>query len=169
MIPHRLSHANNQPPLITHSIKRLSRKKQHKYNNARRTNSDNDWLEYCNFKKEIQKLCRTSHNNYLSSLLDNHNKCTKKFCQHVKSMRKEQTSIITLHYNGENSQHKANVLNNQFVSVFTSKDQSPLSRITNKSIPDISQLSINVDGVFDLLTKIDPHKAAGPDGFLLDC
>ena len=64
-IPHRLSCANDQPPWITHSIKRLSRKKQRKYNNARRTNSDNDWLEYRNLKKEIQKLCRTSHNNYL--------------------------------------------------------------------------------------------------------
>ena len=82
-------------------------------------------------------------------------------------MRKEQTSITILHYNGEtytDSQHKADALNNQFVSVFTNEDQSPLPRITNKSIPDISQLSINVNGVFDLLTKIDPHKATGPDG-----
>ena len=104
---------------------------------------------------------------HLSSLLDKHNKCTKKFWRYIKSIRKEQTSITTLHYNGEtytDSQHKVNALNNQFVSVFTSEDQSPLPCITNKSIPDISQLLINVDGVFDLLTKINPYKAAGPDG-----
>ena len=70
MIPQRLSYANNQPPWITRDIKRLSRKKQRKYNNARRTNSDKDWSAYCKLKKEIQRLCRTSHNSYISSLLD---------------------------------------------------------------------------------------------------
>ena len=48
------------------------------------------------------------------------------------------------------SQHKADVLNNQFVSVFTSEDQSPLPHITYKSIPDIN----HKDGVFDHLTLI---------------
>ena len=63
MIPQRLSCANDQPPWITRDInKRLSRKKQRKYNNTRRTNLDEDWSAYRNLKKEIQRLCRTSHN-----------------------------------------------------------------------------------------------------------
>ena len=79
-------------------------------------------------------------------------------------MRKEQISINTLHYNGEtytDSEDKANALNNQFVSVFTNEDQSPLPHISNKPTP---QLTVNVDGVFNLLNKIEPNKAAGPDG-----
>ena len=77
-------------------------------------------------------------------------------------MRKEQISINALLFNGEtytDSAAKANILNNQFVSVFT-KDDNP--------IPDIEQLSIGVNGVYNLLVNIDPHKATGPDGIPLD-
>ena len=101
MIPQKMTCANDQPPWITRNSKRLLRKKQCKYNKACRTNSDEDWSAYCDFKKEIQRACRTSHNNYISSLLDKHNKCTKKFWRYIKNMRKEQISINTLHYNGE--------------------------------------------------------------------
>ena len=81
-------------------------------------------------------------------------------------MRKEQTSINTLHYNDEiytDSEAKANILNNQFVSVFTNEDQSPLPHFSNKPAPDISDLTINIDGAFNLLSKIEPSKTAGPD------
>jgi len=44
------------------------------------------------------------------------------------------------------SEAKANALNNQFVSVFTNEDQSPLSHFSNEPTPDISDLIINVDG-----------------------
>ena len=55
-------------------------------------------------------------------------------------MRKEQAAINTLHYNGvtyTNSEGKANALNNQFVSVFTNEDQSPLPHISTEPTPDI--------------------------------
>ena len=52
MISQRLSYANDQLPWITRDIKRLSRKKQRKYNNACRTNSDKDWSAYCKLKKK---------------------------------------------------------------------------------------------------------------------
>ena len=56
------------------------------------------------------------------SLLDSNNKVTKKFWKYIKSMLKDTTSINILHFNGEdytNSETKANILNNQFTSVFT--------------------------------------------------
>ena len=82
-------------------------------------------------------------------------------------MRKEQIFINTLYYNGQtytDSEGKANALNNQFVSVFTNEDQFPLPYIPHEPNPDISQITNNVEGVFNLLTKIEPNKAAGPDG-----
>ena len=51
--------------------------KQRKYDNACRMNSNEDWSAYCHLKKEIQRLCRISYNNYISTLLDKHNKYTK--------------------------------------------------------------------------------------------
>ena len=61
MIPQRKS-TKHQIPWITNNIKRLSRKKQRQYNLARRTNTDENWSAYRNLKKEVQRLCRSSHN-----------------------------------------------------------------------------------------------------------
>ena len=90
-----------------------------------------------------------------SSLLDKHDKCTKKFWQYIKGMRKEQISIKTLCYNGQtytDSEGKANALNNQFVSVFTNEDKFPLPYIPNELTPNIALIMINVEGIFNLLT-----------------
>ena len=90
----------------------------------------------------------------------------KKFWQYIKNTRKKQTSINTLCYNGKtytDSEGKANALNNQFVSVFTKEDHSPLSRISTESTSAISQITVNVEGIFNLLSKIESNKAAGPD------
>ena len=56
------------------------------------------------------------------------------------------------------------ILNNQFVSGFTKDDHSILPIMRGNRIPDIEQLSIGVNGVYNLLVNIDPHKATGPDG-----
>ena len=59
-------------------------------------------------------------------------------------MCKEQISINALLSNGEtqtDSTAKANILNNQFISVFTKDDRG-------KPIPNIEQLSFEVNRVF---------------------
>ena len=82
-------------------------------------------------------------------------------------MRKEQISINALLCKEEthtDSAAKANILNNQFVSVFTKDDHSPLPIMRGEPISNIEQLSIEVNGVYNLLVNINPHKAMGPDG-----
>ena len=58
---------------------------------------------------------------------------------------------------------KANILNQQFSSVFSREDNTtpPLQGHPNISMPDIL---INENGVRKLLKDINPFKAAGPDG-----
>ena len=115
----------------------------------------------------MQRLWHTSHNNYVSPLLDPHNKFTKKFWRYIKSMRKEQISINALLSNGEtytDSAVKANILYNQFVSIFTKDDHSPLPIMGGNSISNIEQLLIDVNGVYNLLVNINPHEATRPDG-----
>ena len=132
---------------LTGKIKRLSRRKQRKYNKACLTNNPDNRAAYHKLKKDMQRLCRTSrNNNYVSSLLDPHYKCTKKFWRHIKSMRKEQISINALLFNGEtytDSAAKANILNNQFVSVFTKDDHSTLPIMRGNPIPDIEFLTLS--------------------------
>ena len=168
MIPQKKA-VKQHIPWITNDIKRLSRKKQRKYNLARRTNTDENWRAYYNLKKEVQKLCRSSHNNYVLSLLDSHNKCTKKFWKYIKSMRKDQISINTLQVDGKpysDSSSKADILNNCFSSVFNKDDRSPLPNIDSEPVPNILQITVEVDGVYNLLTNLDPAKLQAQIVFL---
>ena len=58
---------------------------------------------------------------------------------------------------------KANILNNQFSSLFTT-DNDCSSVLEGHSYPDISAIQIDTQGVINLLHNLDPHKASGPDG-----
>ena len=56
---------------------------------------------------------------------------------------------------------KANVLNNQFSSVFTT-DNDCSSVLEGHSYPDISAIQIDTQGVINLLHNMNLHKAPGP-------
>ena len=80
---------------------------------------------------------------------------------------------------------KANILNKQFESVFTSKTPIRLSQLSQMRVQDLLDegrlapssvpngfasdnnvmpgISVSVPGVFKLLNEINSHKAAGPD------
>ena len=56
---------------------------------------------------------------------------------------------------------KANILNNQFTSVFTSED--PLPELGPSPHPAVSDITITQEGVQTLLCQLNPHRATGPD------
>ena len=101
MIPQAKAPSGSRPPWLSKSIKKLTRVKQQKYNTTCHANSPENWSAYYDLKKQVQKLCRASHNSYVLSLLDSNNKVTKKFWKYIKSMRKDATTINVLHSNGE--------------------------------------------------------------------
>jgi len=82
-------------------------------------------------------------------------------------MHKDQVSINTLQVDGKpysDSFSKADILNNYFSSVFTKDNELSPPNISSEPVPPITQITVEVDGVYNLLTNLDPHKAAGPDG-----
>ena len=58
---------------------------------------------------------------------------------------------------------KANLLNNQFTSVFNIEDTSDIPVPSGPSYPSMPEFEINVCGVQKLLHTIKPNKASGPD------
>jgi hypothetical protein len=58
---------------------------------------------------------------------------------------------------------KANMLNEQFQSVFTSKSDDPIPEKGTSKRPNIPPLTISTPGIKKLLNNINPHKATGPD------
>ena len=67
----------------------------------------------------------------------------------------------TLH---SDSKDKAELLNNQFQSVFTTENNSVLPDMSREPYPAISDIEITVNGVSKLLQQLKVNKANGPDG-----
>jgi len=61
------------------------------------------------------------------------------------------------------NQAKADILNSQFSSLFTSDDGSTLPYLGISPYPDISPVDINTSGIVRLLSDLDPSKSLGPD------
>ena len=90
----------------------------------------------------------------------------KEFWAFVKSKKKDQFGITALEHQGKvynDSLSKANLLNNQFTSVFTRKDLSHIPKMCGNQVPDIPDVDIQIEGVTKLLQQLDSHKATGPD------
>ena len=47
----------------------VKKAKQRSYNKAKSTNSPAQWLHYKQLKKEMQKKCRNSYNQYMSNII----------------------------------------------------------------------------------------------------
>ena len=59
---------------------------------------------------------------------------------------------------------RAEILNNQFTSVFTTEDPSkPLPDIGPSPRPKVADISIQQNGVLKLLQRLNRHKATGPE------
>ena len=58
---------------------------------------------------------------------------------------------------------KAQVLNQQFRKVFTSEDTTNLPDIEGESFPSMPEVTMTTPGVVQLLKKLQPRKAVGPD------
>ena len=68
------------------------------------------------------------------------------------------TPSIFLHHDATT---KANILNQQFASVFTEEDNLPDLGIS--PTPEMNKITINTEGVQNLLQHLKPNKATGPD------
>ena len=117
-------------PWVTLLIRRLSSKKQCLYNCAKRSGLLDDWKEYHAAKKLMQRECRQAHNRFLCEIFDpDSNRGYKNLWSYVKCKRHDQVAIFPLVVNNSTiseSQEKANVINQQFSSVFTDENVSTL-------------------------------------------
>ena len=84
----------------------------------------------------------------------------------IKSKKCDASGVAPLSSNGvnhSNSVKKANILNNQFTSVFTKEDLSSIPELNTTEHPSVKSIVVNRKGVFRLLKDVNQHKATGPD------
>ena len=90
----------------------------------------------------------------------------KKFWSFIKSLKIDSMGIPTLKRNGRlesDNRCKAEILNDQFKSVFTTENDNPPQE-AEPTIPSMPDITINLEDVTKLLKNLNPNKASGPDG-----
>ena len=102
--------------------------------------------------------------NKLSESLEQKN--SKPIWRYIKSKRKKGDGVSLLKENGQlhsDSRRKADILNNQFCSVFTTEDTTNIPKLTGPSNTEMPKFEITAQGVTKLLEGLNGGKASGPD------
>ncbi|CAG2228589.1 unnamed protein product [Mytilus edulis] len=130
-------HINSLPclrytnPWMNTDTRRLARRKDRAFKKANATKSTRDVRRYKHLKAECQRNIRQAHSNYVKDIISPEAKQNpKKFWSFVKSGKQEASGVAPLR-NTDGLIHndpkiKANILNNQFKSVFTEEDTNTM-------------------------------------------
>ena len=166
-IPTRLSSLRTTLPWVNRSIKKMLRRKQRLYKQAKKNNT---WQNYRHYQREVKRTIRKAEHNYINNMLEeglkNHD--SKPFWRYIKSKKQDSIGVSPLKDRGQltsDSLQKADILLRQFQSVFTKEDPTePLPDIHSVPIKHpLTDITIDVNGVAKLLRNLNTAKACGPD------
>jgi hypothetical protein len=167
-VPSSVSRSNKNSPWITKKTRRAIRRKHRLYKKAKKSNTPQSWAKYKEAKRQNQTSIRKAHidyvNNVLTLSLENHN--SKPLWQYLKSQKEDNVGVAPIKANGKlyaDPKDKAELINNQFQSVFTKAESTTNAIPDGDPYPDIKELNITTDGILKLLKDIKINKASGPD------
>jgi len=143
----------------------MLKKKQNLYNQAKKSKK---WANYRHFQKTCKREIRKAEWDYINnSILEGMSKNNSKpFWQYVKSRKQDNIGVAPLKKQGQlanDSKEKAQILLDQFASVFTKGTSTTLPETKTKVRNSIQEIKITTWGVEKLLQNINPSKASGPD------
>ena len=133
---------------------------------------------YKKFRAHVQKVIRDAYWRHVSNIftleenetdLDSPKKNikVKRFWSFVKSLKKEASEITSLRENRilkTDTVEKANICNRQFQSAFTREADTEIRLKGASPFSSMEEITVDPVGVAKLLTKLNIHKASGPDG-----
>ena len=164
-VPSRTASTKTHQPWINTSIKRLSRRKNRAWRKAKESGSDQDWQRFKTLQKDTRKACRKAYSSYVSELVTEDGD-SRNMWRYIKSKRSDASGVAPLRKAGltySDAQAKANILNDQFCSVFTEEDAENMPDLGESHHPDMPMIEVTANGVLKLLKGLNPRKAAGPD------
>ena len=119
----------------------MCQRKVRTFGKARQTQKSRDWERYLSLKRATQKTCREVYNNYLIKTLTSDSNGNERLGSLIRSKQHDHLGVAPLKEGNIiycDPIQRANILNGQFISVFTND--------TNTILPDLG-----------------PSKVAGPD------
>lgn len=155
-------------PWMTPCLRRQIRRKRRLYNKARKTKNPNDWSAFKSARKKVNQNLKSAHSNYINSTLTEAvNKGEHKtFWNYIKSKRKDTNGVAPLMSNGSlfsEDKDLAEILSNQFTSVFTKDKMEDVPKLKGDPFPAIDDIQVTENGVLKLLKNLNTSKAPGPD------
>ena len=166
-VPHKFQSSKFSLPWFKRTQLRLCKKKQKLFKKAKKTKQPAHWSNYKNFRKFVRNNLKEARNNYICNTLKNSlNDNPKTFWSYIKRLKSNSVGVSDLTSNGvlhSDPKTKANILNNQFFSVFTIEDTKQLPTTDLHVSEKVTQLIITPEGVLKQLLNLNPNKAPGPD------
>ena len=166
-VPSKMTTTRFNQPWIDRNTRRLSRRKKRAYRKARNTNNKKDWDRYKNIQKQNKQGCRKAYNDYVRNMVsEDKGTSSKKLYSFIKSKKCDVSGVAPLKKDGKtytDASEKAELLNEQFSSVFTMENTSTIPNLGTRKTPDAPNIIVGKEGVLKLLLNLNPHKATGPD------
>ena len=132
--PSKYTSTRFNQPWCNRDVRRHTHRKRRAYRKARISKNPIDWLRYKKVHKDAQNTCRNAHNDYIRNMVREPGSKNKKLYSYVKGMKCDSSDVATLKKDGTNYSeacNKAEILNDQFASVFTKEDNSIMPSMGN--------------------------------------
>ena len=166
-VPTKLTQARKTHPWVNTEIRHLIKRKQRAHRKARRSKKERDLARYKRLQKETRKEIRKAHRSHLEEITTDLKTNPKRFWQYVKTTKQESCGVAPLKTKDghikSNDTAKAELLNEQFKSVFTKEDMGSIPTVGDSPYPKMEDIVVSKNGVLKLLKGLNPHKATGPD------
>ncbi|MES9880859.1 MAG: reverse transcriptase family protein [Sedimenticola sp.] len=197
-IPRKLVSGKYSLPWMTQAIKRKIRKRDKLYRHHRKTGNQQSRKLFLQTRHIVKAMIKVAYGDYVEGLLglgpidqDNPGSSspvnTKKLFSFLKSSKQDQHGISPLQKDGKlcsDTREKADILNDQFRSVFTPKSPLLLSQLSQMKVQELAEkslldptksplspsacpimpdLHISTKGIQTLLKNLKTEKASGPD------
>ena len=162
---------SRKPKRLTGEIKQLLKQKKFHYIKQNSESTVHDLNEYIRLRREVQKKIKQSKRDYEKRIADTCKEDPKSFFAYVRSKKKTKDTIGPL-LGTENklevdSCKMAEILNNQFTSVFTKENLRDIPtphKIFNRSEDcQLTSYNITEDDIGKCIDKLKIQKTPGPD------
>ena len=163
-VPTKFTRSRPSHPWINTHLNRLTRKKNRAHKKAKRTHNKKDWVRYQKLKSTSQREIRLANEKYLQEVVCED---SKRFWSYIKHQKQDSSGVSPLKGTDglmhSDTSSKAEILNNQFHSVYTKEDLSNMPSKGDSPHPTMDNIHVGVNGVCKLLKGLNVHKATGPD------
>ena len=172
-IPSKPARPQKHKPWINREVITMIHRRNRAYKKWKKHRTEENHQKVLKLRSKCQAATRKAHSDYTDNIFNlespedtDKTTATKRFWGYVKAKKKDSCNVAPLKSNGTlvpDAVGKAEILNNQYCSVFTDEDPTSIPSKGPSNIPSLPDIVVTEGGVHKLLQGLKPDKAAGPD------